>query len=77
MVHPLNQLLQKDTKWTWTPDCVEAFSATKQSLNSSEVSAHYEPSLPITLAGDASTYGIGLVIFQVLSDGSEKHIYST
>ena len=60
MVHPLNQLLQKDAKWTWTPDCAEAFLATKQALN---LSAHYDPSLPNTLAEDASAYGIGSVIF--------------
>ena len=74
MVHPLNQLLQKDAKWTWTPDCAEAFLAAKQALNSSKVLAHYDPSLPITLAGDASAYGIGSVISHVLPDGSEKPI---
>ena len=74
MVHPLNQLLQKDAKWIWTPDCAEAFSAAKQALNSSKVLAHYDPSLPITLAGDASAYGIGSVISHILPDGSEKPI---
>ena len=34
MVHPLNQLLQKDAKWTWILDCAEAFSVAKQALNS-------------------------------------------
>ena len=33
IVHPLNQLLQRDAKWTWTPDCVQAFTAAKQALN--------------------------------------------
>ena len=61
IVHPLNQLLQKDAKWTWTSDCVQAFTAAKQALNSSKVLAHYDPSLPITMAGDASAYGIKLV----------------
>ena len=74
IVHPLNQLLQKDAKWTWTPDCVQAFTAAKQALNSSKVLAHYDPSLPITMAGDASAYGIGSVISHILPDGSERPI---
>ena len=74
IVHPLNQLLQKDAKWTWTSDCVQAFTAAKQALNSSKVLAHYDPSLPITMAGDASAYGIGSVISHILPDGSERPI---
>ena len=74
MVHPLNQLLQKDAKWVWTLDCAEAFSAAKQVLNSSKVLAHYDPSLFIILAGDASVHGIGSVICYVLSDDCEKPI---
>ena len=70
----MNQLLQKYAKWSWTPDCAQAFTAAKQALNSSTVLAHYDPSLPITLAGDASAYGIGSVISYTLPDGSEKPI---
>ena len=74
IVYPLNQLLQKDTKWSWTPACAQAFTAAKQALNSSKVLAHYDPSLPITMAGDASAYGIGSVISHIFPDGSEKPI---
>ena len=45
-----------------------------QQLKSSQVLIHYDPSLPITLAGDASAYGIGSVISHVLPDGSERPI---
>ena len=74
IVYPLNQLLQKDTKWSWTPACAQAFTAAKQALNSTKVLAHYDPSLPITMAGDASAYAIGSVISHVLPDCSEKPI---
>ena len=35
---------------------------------------YHQISSPITLAGDASTYGIGSVISHVLPDGSERPI---
>ena len=76
IIHPLNQLLHKDAKWTWNQACAQAFTAAKQALKSSQVLIHYDPSLPITLAGDASAYGIciGSVISHVLPDGSERPI---
>ena len=74
IVHPLNHLLQKDAKWVWTSDCAQAFAAAKEVLNSSQVLAHYDPTLPIAMAGDASAYGIGSVISHVLPDGSERPI---
>ena len=43
----------------------------KESLVSSQVLIHYDPSLPIRLAADASAYGIGAVLSHVLDDGTE------
>ena len=41
---------------------------------SSDVLMHYNPDLPIRMAGDASTYGIGAMIAHVLPDGTERPV---
>ena len=59
LLHPLNSLLQKGTKWKWSADCQKAFDSAKKSLTSSSVLVHYDPSLPIRVAADASSHGLG------------------
>ena len=74
IVHPLNRLLRHGIKWKWDSQCAKAYTEAKQALASSQVLIHYDPALPITLAGDASAYGIGAVISHTLPDGSERPI---
>ena len=74
LLHPLNTLLKADKKWTWSEECKEAFQLAKNQLTSSAVLTHYNPSLPIHMAADASAYGVGAVISHVLPDGSEHPI---
>ena len=74
IVHPLNQLQCRDTPWRWSAACQEAFAAAKRQLTSSKVLVHYDVTLPIRLAGDASAYGIGAVISHLMPDGSERPI---
>ena len=59
-VHPLNELLQQSKRWKWSTECSQAFQQAKQALSSANVLTHYDPFLPLTLAGDASAYGISL-----------------
>ena len=74
MLKPLNLLLKDGSEWLWTEGCSRAFKEAKQFLTSATVLAHYDPALPIKLAGDASAYGIGAVISHVYADGSERPI---
>ena len=74
LLHPLNALLKAGHKWAWTQECARAFDSTKKLLAAAPVLAHYDPSLPMKMAGDASAYGIGAVISHVFPDGQERPI---
>ncbi len=56
---------------------MDQFTATKQSLVSSDVLIHYDPNLHISLAGEASAYGLGAIISHTLSNGTERPIAFT
>ena len=73
-LHPLNALLSARQKWNWSKECTRAFEDVKEQIVSAGVLTHYNPKLPITLAADASAYGVGAVISHVLPDGSEHPI---
>ena len=71
---PLYNLLQWNVKWKWTSDCEAAFCTLKEQLMSTTVLVHYDATLPLTLACDASSYGVGAVIAHVMADGSERPV---
>lgn len=49
---PLDQLLQKDSKWLWTKECQQSFERFKELLNSDLMLTHYDPALKIIVAAD-------------------------
>ncbi|KAL5503240.1 hypothetical protein EMCRGX_G010160 [Ephydatia muelleri] len=71
---PLHRLLQKGVKWEWTEDCTQAFQDVKLLMASETVLTHFKPALAVTLACDASPYGLGAVLSHVLPDGTEQPI---
>ena len=52
----------------------KSFKESKQSLLLSQLLIHFDPTLKIRLAYDASAYGIGAVLFHEMPDGLEKPI---
>ena len=77
IIQPLNSLLQKYKKWEWTDTCSNAMESAKRLLTNSNLLTHYDPSLPLKLAADASQYGLGAVISHVLQNGDERPIAFT
>ncbi|XP_060786568.1 LOW QUALITY PROTEIN: uncharacterized protein K02A2.6-like [Neoarius graeffei] len=69
---PLHQLLRKETQWMWNKEQENAFRVSKQMIKSAKVLSHYSADKELVLACDASPYGIGAVLSQVMEDGSEK-----
>ncbi|XP_064479035.1 uncharacterized protein K02A2.6-like [Ornithodoros turicata] len=60
---PLNNLLRKSVPWQWSASCVDAFEAIKKMLTSAQILTHYDPRKEIFLAVDASSKGLGAVIY--------------
>ena len=73
-LQPLHALLQKDTRWKWTEQCDQSFKAAKDSLTSPPVLVHYNPKLPLRVAADASSHGLGALLSHVMPDQSERPI---
>ena len=73
-LHPLTTLLEKDRKFEWTDMMDEAFLAVKRTLGKSRFLMHFDSSLPVTVARDASLVGFGAVLSHIMPDGEERPI---
>ena len=73
-IAPLYHLLGTSTPWQWTFQEQNAFVAFKELLAAPRVLTHYDPQLPLVLACDASSYGLGAVLAHCYPDGAEKPI---
>jgi hypothetical protein len=71
---PLNNLLKQDVQWDWSKEANDAFTKLKEALASMDVLVHYDPKLTLGLACDASSVGLGAVLFHRYPDGTERPI---
>lgn len=74
ITYPLNNLLQKNKTFNWNTDCERSFIRLKNEITNDTILAHFNPSLQITLATDASPIGLGAVLSHRMNDGTERPI---
>ena len=74
MLQPLKALSKVGTKWRWSIKCEKAFQEVKKQITSAKALTHYNPTLPIKLAADASAYGVGAMISHRIPDGTGSPI---
>jgi len=74
ILSPLYNLLRKDVKFDFNNQCIQAFNRVKELLSNETVLAHYDGRLPLKLAVDASSLGLGAVLSVVTPEGFEKPI---
>ncbi|WVZ70995.1 hypothetical protein U9M48_019622 [Paspalum notatum var. saurae] len=61
---PMTSLTKKNTKYTWSPNCEEAFQSLKRSLTTAPVLAQPDVMKPFDVYCDASGNGLGCVLMQ-------------
>lgn len=72
---PLYKLLSKDTRFKWSKEAETAFQQIKSEVMSDTTLMAYDDTLPLLLATDASSIGLGAVLSHRLPDGTERPIY--
>ncbi|XP_017484000.1 PREDICTED: uncharacterized protein K02A2.6-like [Rhagoletis zephyria] len=71
---PLNFLRKKNQKFVWNSAQENVFQELKKQIVDMTKLVNFDKSLPIILATDASSFGIGAVISHRYPDGSERPI---
>lgn len=68
------QNMKNNVDFVWDESGETAFKTVKLQLQSDSFLVHYNPKLPLALATDASSYGVGAVLSHVYPDNTERPI---
>ena len=74
VAEPLYRLTRKGNRWAWGSEEEAAFRRLKELLSTADFLAHFDPSLPLGVACNASAVGIGATLFHRYPNGSERPI---
>ena len=74
LLQPLKRLLEAGMPWNFNSKYKKVLQEAKKQIASAKALTHYNPTLPINLAADASAYRVGAVISHLMSVGSERPI---
>jgi transposase InsO family protein len=77
LAQPLNRLKKKNAVWEWGPEQQKSFETLRDRLCEMPVLRHPDFSRPFVLQTDASGYGLGAVLSQVLEDGEHPIAYAS
>ena len=64
LTSPLQELLKKDTEFTWNCTYDTAFEQIKEAVVSDMTLRYFNPSLPVTIQVNASQVGLGAALLQ-------------
>ena len=69
IMNPLVALTKKKVKWEWTSECENSFEKMKQKLTTAPVRNFVNFKLPLVLACDASSVGLGCILANIDESG--------
>lgn len=75
IVHPISQLLKKNSIWVWSNEQRDAFQTIKNILTNRPLLSIFDPNLNTELHTDASSKGIAGILMQKHSNGLKPVMY--
>lgn len=77
LAQPLNKLKKKNAVWEWGPEQQKSFETLRDKLCELPILRHPDFTREFLLQTDASGYGLGAVLSQILEDGEHPIAYAS
>nr|GEW78627.1 reverse transcriptase domain-containing protein [Tanacetum cinerariifolium] len=77
IARPMTHLLEKETLFIFTKECIEAFNILKKKLTEALILAALDWDLPFEIMCDASDYAVGAVLGQPVQSSQQWHYFSS